>query len=64
MSIAENPKPEPEPADTPQAGPADASRTDAVDLGPHAPASPYPKADKAPESGGYEAPRRRPDRET
>ena len=26
------------------------------DLGPHAPASPYPKPEPAPEAGGYEAP--------
>ena len=50
----------PEPADAPQAEPSDAARMDAADLGPHAPASPYPKTEKSHETGGYEAPPRPP----
>lgn len=50
----------PAPATKPEGGPNDEARMEAADLGPHAPASPYPKTDKAPETGGYEAPPRLP----
>lgn len=48
----------PEPAGTPQAPQADKAEMEAAVGGPHAPASPYPKSDKPPETGGYEAPPR------
>lgn len=50
----------PEPAEKPEAGPTDEARMEAADLGPHAPASPCPKTEKPPETGGYEAPPRPP----